>query len=449
MRHPRTATALSTAVAALVSASLLVSAPVVAAPSEEKARVDATIDDLSEDLAGTSEELTTAYAALASAQAALPAAQQALEAAEAAEAEAERKDVELAGRLVAAQDSQTVAEQEVADSSEGIQDSEAAIGRLASEVYRSGYSSAEIQVALGSTSPDDFATRYVLADAVMRSRSSSLSRLQQTMARQGNAETRLAAVEVEVTDLRRQAAENLVAAEAARTEAVEQRAEVDRLVAAQAQAVATIEARKAEETARLAALEVEQTRLEVELARIAAAEKAAAEKAAAEAAAERAARERASRSAGGSGRSTSSSSGSSAAEESPQSGGTLARPVTGPVTSGYGYRIHPIYGTRRLHAGTDFGSPCGTPIRAAADGTVVSSGWAGGYGNRIVLNHGVLRGEGVSTTYNHMSGYAARSGAVSRGEVIGYIGTTGASTGCHLHFEVYVNGQTTNPMGWM
>ena len=129
---------------------------------------------------------------------------------------------------------------------------------------------------------------------------------------------------------------------------------------------------------------------------------------------------------------------------------TLLRPVGGYVSSNYGWRIHPIYKTRRLHAGTDFAVPCGTPIKAAASGTVYSRGWGGGYGNRIVVNHGRILGKNVVTTYNHMSRYAADKGEfLSRGEVLGYVGTTGASTGCHLHFEVLVNGSTVNPMGWL
>lgn len=129
---------------------------------------------------------------------------------------------------------------------------------------------------------------------------------------------------------------------------------------------------------------------------------------------------------------------------------TLLRPVGGRISSGYGYRIHPIYKTRRLHSGTDFAVSCGTPIKSAASGTVYQRGWAGGYGNRIVVNHGKILGKNVVTTYNHMSKYgAARGERLSRGEVLGYVGTTGASTGCHLHFEVLVNGSTVNPMGWL
>ncbi len=442
MRLPRRATGVTTVLTALVAASLLGAAgPVYAGPRDEKVKVDANIEELSELLVGTSKELTDAYAALAASQAALPGAQAALDAAEAAEAEAERKDVELAGRLEAAQQSKADAEAEVAASTQEIVDSEAAIGRLAAEVYRSGHTSTQMQVALGSTTPDDFATKYVLADAVMRSRGGTLARLNETKALRSNAEARLAAVEVQVADLRQQAADNLVAAEAARQEAAQAKAAVDALIVQQTQATATIEARKAEETAKLAELKAEQDRLAAELKRIAAAEKAAAEKAAREAAArEAAARKRGAGSSSGGG-------GSSSGGGSSQS--TLARPVGGPVTSGYGYRIHPIYKTKRLHAGIDFGSACGTPVRAAEDGRIVSAGNAGGYGNRIVVSHGVLRGEGVATSYNHLSGYKVTSGSVSRGQIIGYVGTTGSSTGCHLHFEVYVNGDHVNPSGWL
>jgi murein DD-endopeptidase MepM/ murein hydrolase activator NlpD len=127
----------------------------------------------------------------------------------------------------------------------------------------------------------------------------------------------------------------------------------------------------------------------------------------------------------------------------------LSRPVSAPVTSGYGRRWHPILHYWRLHAGTDFGAACGTPVRAAASGVVVRAGWAGGYGNQLVLDHGRMRGSHVATSYNHLSRILARSGRVSRGQVVAYSGTTGLSTGCHLHFEVYVGGRTVNPMSWL
>ncbi len=132
------------------------------------------------------------------------------------------------------------------------------------------------------------------------------------------------------------------------------------------------------------------------------------------------------------------------------SGGFLSYPSTGPVTSPFGYRIHPIYGYYGLHDGVDFGTGCGTALYAAADGTVLSSYWSSVYGNRLVLDHGTVKGVGLATIYNHATRYTVGTGArVSRGQVIGYSGSTGWSTGCHLHFTVMVNGTAVDPMNWL
>ena len=131
------------------------------------------------------------------------------------------------------------------------------------------------------------------------------------------------------------------------------------------------------------------------------------------------------------------------------SSGLLAHPVDGYVTSPFGYREHPIYHYWGLHDGVDFGGGCGTPLRAAAPGKVVSSYFSGVYGNRLVIDHGVLGGKGVATIYNHASGYNVGVGdTVQEGQVIGFEGSTGWSTGCHLHFTVMVNGQAVDPMNW-
>ena len=120
----------------------------------------------------------------------------------------------------------------------------------------------------------------------------------------------------------------------------------------------------------------------------------------------------------------------------------LVAPVPGPVTSRYGMRRHPILGYRRLHAGQDYRARHGTPIVAVTDGRVKSAGRAGGCGNTVRLNHG----GGLETRYCHMSRMAVRRGQeVRRGQVIGYVGSTGLSTGPHLHFEVYRNGRAINP----
>ena len=114
------------------------------------------------------------------------------------------------------------------------------------------------------------------------------------------------------------------------------------------------------------------------------------------------------------------------------------------IASGYGYRIDPVYKTIKLHAGLDFAAPQGTPIYATADGTVKIAGFSdGGYGNHVVINHGY----GYETVYGHMVRIKSRTGQrVKRGEVIGYVGSTGKSTGPHCHYEVHKNGQKVDPV---
>jgi len=128
------------------------------------------------------------------------------------------------------------------------------------------------------------------------------------------------------------------------------------------------------------------------------------------------------------------------ATDSTPSASGLIWPVNGPVTSPFGYR----WG--RLHAGIDIGVPYGTPIHAAAAGTVVLAAWTGGYGNYTCLDHG----GGLATCYAHQSSYAVSAGAqVTQGQVIGYVGSTGHSFGAHLHFEVRINGNPVDPLGYL
>ena len=123
-------------------------------------------------------------------------------------------------------------------------------------------------------------------------------------------------------------------------------------------------------------------------------------------------------------------------------------PVNGPITSPSGQRFHPVLHVWKLHDGTDFGASCGTPIRAPRDGVVAEKYFNRGYGNRLMLDHGKIGGHYVTTGYNHASSYTVGVGQhVSRGQVIGYVGTTGFSTGCHLHFMVWTDGNRENPMG--
>jgi murein DD-endopeptidase MepM/ murein hydrolase activator NlpD len=122
---------------------------------------------------------------------------------------------------------------------------------------------------------------------------------------------------------------------------------------------------------------------------------------------------------------------------------SMSMPVNGRLTSGFGERFHPILGYERFHAGLDLAAAAGTPIVAAADGKVVSAGWTGGYGQAVEIAHAGA----IETLYGHMSRIAAYSGeTVHRGQVIGYVGSTGLSTGPHLHFQVMKNGRPVNPL---
>ena len=131
----------------------------------------------------------------------------------------------------------------------------------------------------------------------------------------------------------------------------------------------------------------------------------------------------------------------------PAGSGVLSAPISGArLTSGFGPRVHPIYGTVRMHDGIDYAAPTGTPVRAAADGTVAAAGPRGGYGNATLVDHG----GGLATLAAHQSAlYVTAGQAVLRGEVIGAVGSTGFSTGPHLHFEVRVGGTPVDPLQYL
>jgi len=133
-------------------------------------------------------------------------------------------------------------------------------------------------------------------------------------------------------------------------------------------------------------------------------------------------------------------------DQAPPSTGTFfQRPVPGPVTATFGWRKPPIAGASSYHQGVDFASPCGTPILASADGTVTYAGWNGSLGNYVAINHGQIGGNYYSTGYGHQARVAVSVGQhVSRAQVVGYEGTTGVSTGCHVHYNVFKNGTLIN-----
>ncbi|MBS5671753.1 MAG: murein hydrolase activator EnvC family protein [Oscillospiraceae bacterium] len=139
-------------------------------------------------------------------------------------------------------------------------------------------------------------------------------------------------------------------------------------------------------------------------------------------------------------------SGGSSGSSSSSSGWLYPLPYRVAVTSAYGYRVHPVTGAWSFHTGVDLGAAEGTPIYATRSGTVTTATYSDVYGNYVTINHG----DGYSSLYGHMTHYVVSAGEyVSQGEVIGYVGSTGWSTGPHLHFTIYYNGSTVNPMDYI
>jgi murein DD-endopeptidase MepM/ murein hydrolase activator NlpD len=356
----------------------------------------------------------------------VPAAQAALTQAEDAERAANQHNDEVAAQLAVAQANEQRALEAEATNQAKLEQTQATLDNFAADLFQGGGGGSQMSVALGATSADDFATRVVLADQVGSLTDNALKELENARAEASAQEAYLKAVEAEVAQLKREAEDALAQAKAAREAAATAKANLDALLAQQAAYAAQVEAKKADEEKRLAAAEAEQARLQAVL-----------EAQARAAAAAEAARAAAARAAG--------------RAYTPVTGGTgfLSRAANGPITSPFGLRYHPILHVWKLHSGTDFAVACGTPVYAAADGTVISAGYGGGNGNRIVVDHGIVSGVDLASTYNHLTSFVVRSGKVKRGQLIAYSGTTGYSTGCHLHFETLENGQFVNPMKWL
>jgi murein DD-endopeptidase MepM/ murein hydrolase activator NlpD len=405
---------------------LLLAGGVVAPPapadsaSDRKQALDRQLDDLRETLEGTSKSLVDAAVNLRRAQSELVDANQKLDQARSALAAAAARDRVLADRLAVAEAAVAKAARDLAARQQQEAATRNRLGSLAREAYVSSGLSG-LSIALNAQDPDQFADRVNVAGTALRRQNGAIARIEVQQADTRARQNKLAAAQAEVAELKRESEVLVSRRREAEVTAVSAAAEVSDLVALKSRSVRTIEARKAAEKKRIAALEVQQNRL-ARLLRARAKTRA---------------------------RSSKPSSGGSGVPEFRNGSGRLSYPVHAPVTSGFGYRYHPILHYSRLHAGTDFGAGCGTPVRAAAPGTIVRAGRAGGYGNQLVIDHGRMRGKNIATSYNHLSRFVVRSGSVRRGQLVAYSGTTGLSTGCHLHFEVYVNGTHVNPMNWL
>jgi murein DD-endopeptidase MepM/ murein hydrolase activator NlpD len=405
-----------TAAAVAVALVAAISSPSIADKKDDlekhKRDVSGKIGDAQQNLEQSSKAYANAAATLKRAQAKLDAAQSALSATRGALATARAMDVQMQAKLAASQAALAAAVAKLDQGEAELADSEARVQEFTVQNLQLGDRGMRaFGDLLSGEDPSTFSEQVTLNNAVSDDQIASMQKLAATRVILKLKRDSVRTLRDQVKSQREQAAANLVKKQKLEAAALSQAVEVAKLVSGRRSAAAVAaKARNADKQV-LQSLESERKRLEAQI---------------------RALTPKQVKDAGGDG------------------GGTLSYPANGPITSPYGMRFHPILHVWKLHDGTDFGVPCGTPVHAAAGGRILQTYYNAGYGNRIILNNGIMRGKGVVTTYNHLTRWIVNPGQhVTRGQLIGYSGTTGYSTGCHLHFMVIVNGATVNPMGWL
>jgi murein DD-endopeptidase MepM/ murein hydrolase activator NlpD len=396
----RSAVAAGIAAAALLAGLL---APASADDLGDKAdHIKNQISDTEDALAGASSRLKQAAADLDHAQSQLPAARAAYDAALGRLSSARDRLAAIRQKLRELKAQQEKVQAEIDAAEKRIERSETLIARIVRYTYQTG-GYAELEVVLDAESPTEFVQRVMATSSVTDSQAEIIDRLNADKsvlaARQQQMQVTQEAIEATEVEAEKQ----VQRLQGLFSKARDAKQHVVDLINLKSQALQIAQEEKAKEEARLAHLQDQQDAIQAAIAQQA-------------------------------------STGTAT--------GSLIWPLPGyPKTGDVGWRVHPVYGYQSCHTGVDIGAPMGTEIIAARAGTVV---WAqpddgGPYGNNTLIDHG----NGLSTFYGHQSGFAVTTGEhVSKGQVIGYVGSTGYSTGPHLHFEVHVNGVPYDPMGW-
>lgn len=402
-----------TALAATLTAAMLVSSsPAQGTPEDDKRRVDRQLRQSATQLSRANAAAARAQKLLAEVAARLPAAELAAAKARGA-AVAARVKRDIAKQQVAVAKAEAAAAVLEYDQAQArVEEARKQLDGFVSDAYKGGGANA-LTAVLDAKSPSELAIQIATLRYVARGKDASVRQIE--LARLRSAQHRADVQhKKKLADLAALAADKAYAASKV-AEAVSAQAEqnIVTLVALRKGALAVAEKQRAAERVRYLALQRRSRAIAAILRAAAAADRR-------------------------SGRPSYSGS------------GRLLTPVQGRISSHFGTRFDPVYHVWRLHAGTDFAAPGGTPIYAAAGGTVVTAGWVGGYGNYTCVSHGQYRGQGLATCYGHQSSIGVRYGQhVRRGQFIGRVGTTGDSTGNHLHFEVRRNGRPVDPMGWL
>lgn len=366
--------------------------------------IDQQVSEASEALTKASAAVQAAAESLKDAQAKLPKAREAMSIATSRETEATAVYNRAASDLAVSKAAYTAALSKVTSKEAEISQLQKKVDQFARSVYQQGQTS-QWEIILESTSPSDLTIRLQNIKAVSNSTARSLDDLlgakEQLSADAVTAEE----VRIDMQQIANIASQALIDAQNAADKAARAKVEVDKLVKQESAALKIAEDDKAEVLAQYKELRAEQKRIAA----------------------------------------LSGSTGNQGPVD-PQATGPLSWPLPGYAAGGgVGWRVHPVYKYKSCHTGVDSGAPKGTPIHAAASGVVLSTTVSRAYGNMTLIDHG----DGMVTMYAHQSAFAVSKGdVVEDQEVIGYVGSTGFSTGPHLHFEVHLNGVPYNPMGW-
>lgn len=382
--------------------------------TDDKQAVDAQIDDAYDEVLSFNKKVAKATRQVLDAREQLPSAQANLAKAEAAASEASAAHQEAKQELEAAATRALRTEEQLADLEAAISSLRGDVGDFARRAYQMG-PFAELEMLLDAKDPSDFTDRLAAIRNVSKSNNDALNEMADSRADMAYMEERLRAVREEAQQQQARAQERLDAARQAEAGAQAAKDLVDNLVQQEQTALKSAQAGQAEVKAQYEQLAAEQARIAEEIAQ----------------AARKLERQTGVKTGTGGGVDV---------------GGQWLFPVAGAsIGSNAGWRFHPILHYTRCHAGADIGAGSGTPIAAVADGVVVQAGYSGGYGNFTVISHG----GGLTSGYGHQSSIIVKAGqTVKRGQIIGYVGSTGLSSGPHLHFEARVDGDPYDPKGW-
>ena len=385
------------------------------------------IQNLQSSLEGVNVDLQKTYVKLEETKAQIPGVQAELLVAQGELAAAQREQEQVAARLDAAKGELGTITTQIADGEAQLNETKDSLASIARAEYRGDNKISTIDLLVGAKSSDDFFNSLTASQAVHRIQSQTLTTVSQTTAGNKTRQRRQKAVEQTIGELKAEADKVVQTKAAKEAETSAKKAALEQLESSVTAQTVALESLKGEFQSSISSMNAAKNDTVAEIARID----------------EEAARQRAAANSGGGGQS---------GGGAPAPSGALIPPIPQPlvVTSPYGMRWYP-FGGYFFHQGVDLRSACGNPQVAAASGTVASVRGAYGndtHGNQIFINHGVIGGSSYITVYNHLSGFAVRVGQrVSQGQVIGYTGATGMVTGCHVHFEVWKNGDTINPMG--